>query len=77
MLEDPQFVARQSIVEVDHPVFGRVKMQNAFPKLSETPGSVRWPGPALGEHTREVLEGLGVDASRLADLAARKVTALG
>jgi formyl-CoA transferase len=77
MLEDPQFVARQSIVEVDHPVFGRVKMQNAFPKLSETPGSVRWPGPALGEHTREVLEGLGIDARRLADLAARKVTALG
>jgi formyl-CoA transferase len=77
MLEDPQFVARQSIVEVDHPVFGKVKMQNAFPKLSETPGSVRWPGPALGEHTLEVLEGLGIDASRLADLAARKVTALG
>ena len=76
MLEDPQLAARQSIVEVDHPVFGRVKMQNAFPKLSETPGSVRWPGPALGEHTREVLEGLGVDADRLADLAARKVTAL-
>ena len=76
MLEDPQFAARQSIVEVDHPVFGRVKMQNAFPKLSETPGSVRWPGPALGEHTREVLEGLGVDADHLADLAARKVTAL-
>jgi len=76
MLEDPQFAARQSIVEVDHPVFGKVKMQNAFPKLSETPGSVRWPGPALGEHTREVLEGLGVDADRLANLAARKVTAL-
>ena len=77
MLEDPQFAARQSIVEVDHPVFGKVKMQNAFPKLSETPGGVRWPGPALGEHTREVLEGLGIDAGRLADLAARKITALG
>lgn len=76
MLEDPQFAARQSIVEVDHPVFGKVKMQNAFPRLSETPGSVRWPGPALGEHTREVLEGLGVDAARLADLTVRKVTAL-
>jgi formyl-CoA transferase len=76
MLEDPQFIARQSIVEVDHPVFGKVKMQNAFPRLSETPGSVRWPGPALGAHTREVLEGLGVDASRLADLVARKITAL-
>jgi formyl-CoA transferase len=51
-------------------------MQNAFPRLSETPGSVRWPGPALGAHTREVLESLGVDADRLADLAARKITAL-
>jgi formyl-CoA transferase len=76
MLEDPQFAARQSIVEVDHPVFGKVKMQNAFPRLSETPGSVRWPGPALGAHTREVLKSLGVDADRLADLAARKITAL-
>ncbi|MFO0019100.1 MAG: CaiB/BaiF CoA transferase family protein [Alphaproteobacteria bacterium] len=76
MLEDPQFAARQSIVEVDHPVFGKVKMQNAFPRLSETPGGVRWPGPPLGAHTREVLEGLGVDAARLADLTARKVTSL-
>ncbi len=76
MLEDPQFAARQSIVEVDHPVFGKVKMQNAFPRLSETPGSVRWPGPALGAHTREVLESLGVDAGRLTDLVARKITAL-
>lgn len=76
MLEDPQFAARQSIVEVDHPVFGKVKMQNAFPRLSETPGGVRWPGPPLGAHTREVLEGLGVDSGRLADLAARKITAL-
>ena len=76
MLEDPQFAARQSIVEVDHPVFGTVKMQNAFPRLSETPGSVRWPGPALGAHTREVLESLGVDAGRLAELVARKITAL-
>jgi crotonobetainyl-CoA:carnitine CoA-transferase CaiB-like acyl-CoA transferase len=37
---------------------------------------VRWPGPALGAHPREVLESLGVDADRLADLAARKITAL-
>src|SRR6185503_12702652 len=55
MLEDPQFAARDAIVSVDHPVFGPVRMQNAFPKLSATPGRVRWPGPALGEHTAEVL----------------------
>jgi len=55
MLEDPQFKARQSIVDVPHPVFGSVKMQNAFPRLTETPGAVKWPGPALGQHTDEVL----------------------
>jgi formyl-CoA transferase len=55
MLEDPQFAARESIVEVEHPVFGAIKMQNVFPKLSDNPGRVRWPGPALGAHTDEVL----------------------
>lgn len=55
MLEDPQYAAREAIVTTDHPVFGKIRMQNAFPRLSETPGRVRWPGPALGEHTEEVL----------------------
>ncbi len=74
MLTDPQFIARQAIVETDHPVFGRIRMQNAFPKLSETPGEVRWPGPALGEHTDAVLgEMAGLDAHALAGLRARGV----
>ncbi|MEJ2818333.1 CaiB/BaiF CoA-transferase family protein [Caulobacter sp. CCG-8] len=63
MLKDPQFAARESIVEVAHPVFGTVKMQNAFPRLSETPGGVRWPGPALGQHTDAVLR----DVAKLSD----------
>jgi formyl-CoA transferase len=74
MLEDPQFAAREAVVWVDHPVFGPVRMQNAFPKLSETPGRVRWPGPALGEHTAEVLGArCGVSAERLAALQAQGV----
>jgi formyl-CoA transferase len=69
MLEDPQFVAREAIITTDHPVFGQVRMQNAFPKLSRTPGSVRWPGPALGQHTDEVLAArAGCSAQRLAEL---------
>jgi formyl-CoA transferase len=71
MVEDPQYAARQSLVSVDHPVFGKIRMQNAFPRLSETPGEVRWPGPALGEHTEAVLgERLGIGADRLAALKA-------
>jgi formyl-CoA transferase len=74
MLEDPQFRAREAIVTVDHPVFGKVKMQNVFPKLSQTPGEVRWPGPELGEHTDAVLgEKLGFDAAKLAQLRAAQV----
>ena len=69
MLDDPQFAAREAIVEVPHPVFGAVKMQNAFPRLTGTPGSVRWPGPALGEHTDAVLtERLGMSSEEISRL---------
>lgn len=68
MLVDPQFQARDSIVTVPHPVFGAVKMQNAFPRLTDTPGGVRWPGPTLGEHTEAVLAEAGLNADRIAEL---------
>ena len=55
MMADPHFQARQAIVRVAHPELGQVAMQNVAPRLSETPGSVRHCGPALGEHTEEVL----------------------
>jgi len=74
MLKDPQFAARESIVETPHPVFGSVKMQNAFPKLSDTPGEVRWPGAELGQHTDEILsQRLGLSDAEIADLHARGV----
>ncbi len=74
MLADPQFAAREAIVALPHPVFGEVRMQNAFPKLSETPGAVRWPGPALGEHTEAVLaERLGMSADEIAGLRGKGV----
>ncbi len=56
MLDDPQYVARQSLIDVDSEQFGSVKMQNIFPKMSKTQGEVRWCGPeTLGSHTEEVL----------------------
>ncbi|HEX3700004.1 MAG TPA: CaiB/BaiF CoA-transferase family protein [Phenylobacterium sp.] len=74
MLADPQYRAREAIVTVDHPAFGALKMQNAFPRLSETPGRVRWPGPALGEHTQEVLQALaGCSPATVAELKAKGV----
>ena len=74
MLEDPQFQAREVIVEVPHAVFGPIRMQNAFPKLSANPGRVRWPGPALGQHTEEVLrEVAGCSPLEVAELRAKGV----
>jgi formyl-CoA transferase len=71
MLADPHFQARRAIVDVAHPLFKNLKMQDVFPRLSATPGSVRWPGPALGAHNDEVYgEVLGLDAAQRARLAA-------
>ncbi len=58
MLADPHFVAREAIVDVPHPQFGSIPMQNVAPKLSETPGAIVRPAPELGEHNVEVFKGL-------------------
>ena len=39
---------------MEHPKYENLKMQNVFPRLSATPGSVKWTGPALGEHYGEI-----------------------
>ena len=74
MLDDPHFKAREAIVSVPHPDFGDLRMQNVAPKLSETPGSIRSPSPAMGQHNDEVYQGLlGLDDTRYAALKAAKV----
>ncbi len=55
MLADPHFQARGSLVAVPDRSFGELVMPAVVPRLSETPGEVRWSGPRLGEHTDEVL----------------------
>jgi crotonobetainyl-CoA:carnitine CoA-transferase CaiB-like acyl-CoA transferase len=70
MLADPHFAARRSIVDVPHPTFANLKMQDVFPRMSATQGSVRWPGPPLGAHNDEVYGGLlGLAADERARLA--------
>jgi formyl-CoA transferase len=70
MLADPHFKARQSLIEVDHPRWGRMPMQNAFPKLSRTPGSVRSLAPqAIGQDNAAVFAEVGVGTDELAALA--------
>jgi formyl-CoA transferase len=74
MLVDPHFQARDAIVTVPHPDFGELRMQNVAPKLSETPGSVRSPSPALGQHNDEIyLQLLGLSAARYGELKTARV----
>jgi succinyl-CoA--D-citramalate CoA-transferase len=74
MLADPHFQAREAIIGVHDPKIGEIKMQNVFPRLSETPGGVDWTGPELGQHTDEVLQSLlGMTPEAIADLRAQQV----
>ncbi|HDZ74277.1 MAG TPA: CoA transferase [Aurantimonas coralicida] len=72
MLEDPHFQARESVTRVDDPTLGRsIAMQNVFPRLSASPGTIRHTGPALGQHTTQVLaEWLGYSDNEIARLDA-------
>jgi len=57
IFQDPQFLARENLVRVEHPILGTMTMPGVVPKLSTTPGQVRFPGPSkIGEHNREVYE---------------------
>jgi crotonobetainyl-CoA:carnitine CoA-transferase CaiB-like acyl-CoA transferase len=55
---DPHFVERESIVTVNDPELGPIRMQNVVPRLSRTPGSIAHAGVQLGENTTEVLMSL-------------------
>ncbi|KMS56186.1 CoA transferase [Novosphingobium barchaimii LL02] len=74
MLEDPHFEARDALVEMEHPRWGTYKMQNAFPKLSDTPSSVRRRAPLeVGQDNAQVYgELLGLSAEDMAGLQARQ-----
>jgi len=68
MFRDPQFAARAMIEEHVLGDGTPLKVPAIVPKLSETPGQTRWLGPALGQHTDEVLESIGVSRVQIDEL---------
>jgi crotonobetainyl-CoA:carnitine CoA-transferase CaiB-like acyl-CoA transferase len=73
LLDDPHVQARGVVVEAPDDEAGSVLMHNVIPRLSATPGRLRSAAPALGQHTRLVLQSIGYDAARLAGLEAAGV----
>ena len=59
VFEDPQILAQEMVMDVEHPGHGLVRMLGFPMKLSETPCRVRLPAPGLGEHTDAILTALG------------------
>jgi len=75
MVTDPQVQARDMVVDVEHPLHGKVREFGIPIKLSETPGTVRQAGPYTGEHSDEVLRELGLGAEEIRALRDTKVVA--
>ncbi|MCP1620575.1 formyl-CoA transferase [Pseudomonas sp. SLBN-26] len=70
MFSDPQFLAREMLLQARLPDGQPFRMPGIVPKLSDTPGSADWIGPELGQHNAEVLGELGYDAARIDALRA-------
>jgi crotonobetainyl-CoA:carnitine CoA-transferase CaiB-like acyl-CoA transferase len=59
VFQDPHVLHRKMVQETQHPLAGRVPQIGIPLKFSETPGEIRTPAPEMGEHTEEILKGIG------------------
>ena len=76
MLKDPQVLAREMVIDVEHSHLGSTKALGSPVKFSATPTNIRHGAPLLGEHTREILTEFGyLDAEIDALVAAGDVIA--
>ncbi|MBV9827545.1 MAG: CoA transferase [Alphaproteobacteria bacterium] len=68
-LADPHVREREIVVDVPDAHLGEITMHNIIPRLSRTPGRLRTPAPAIGEHTAEILGQFGITLDTLEDWA--------
>ena len=72
ILEDPHYLARETVATVQDEDLGPVRMQNVVPVLSATPGSIRFTGATAIDHDREeILESIRTAVPRAAGGAER------
>lgn len=75
--EDPHVLGREALVNMPDNAApdGYLPMHNIIPRFSETPGAIRRPAPTLGQDTDVLLEELGLNTDRIAELRAATVVA--
>ena len=70
VFQDPQVIAREMVVEIEHPTLGPMRALGSAIKMSATPPDVRRRAPLLGEHTKDVLLETGFSEEEIARLIA-------
>jgi crotonobetainyl-CoA:carnitine CoA-transferase CaiB-like acyl-CoA transferase len=73
LAEHPYVLGREALIEVPDPELDSLPMHNVVPRLSHTPGALRRPAPALGEHNAEILESLDYAPAEIEALTAAGV----
>ncbi len=74
IFEDPQYAARENMIEMTDPRIGSIKIPNAMPRMSLTPAQINSLGPSLGAHNAEIYgDLLGLSEERLKELADKGV----
>ena len=68
MHADPQTLAREMLVDVEHKTIGTMKTLGLPIKFSETPGAIKSGAPLFGQHSREILAEHGYDEASIATL---------
>src|SRR5437870_2586041 len=76
VIANEQILARELIVELDHPDIGRVRQPVPAARFDRTPARIHGPAPRIGEHSAAILAELGLNAVEIERLAAEKVVRL-
>jgi crotonobetainyl-CoA:carnitine CoA-transferase CaiB-like acyl-CoA transferase len=72
LMDDPHVIEREILLDLPDAELGHVAMHTVVPRLSATPGAIRSAAPRLGEHSLEILAGLGINEERIKQLQANK-----
>lgn len=73
VIANEQVVARELVVELDHPDIGRVRQAVPAARFDRTPARIQGPAPRIGEHSATILAELGLEAAEIERLAAEEV----